>query len=214
MLNYSLGTVRKEFGFNTTTAATSRPFLYSRVLMTALKLAATRINDPQLIMELSGLTTRNGRVDHSETGHDDTVISYLLACYFILFAENTKFYGIEIGEMLRSIDRTSGNAATEEEKRQREIARNKLADYRRKLKCLGDNIVLRSTYQREIMDLEAFLGPDAEEAPSESQMMSKSDVAAKATQSAKARSIVGSPAAWIKLGTLAYADDGIVNPFV
>ena len=206
MLNYSLGTVRKEFGFNTTTAATSRPFLYSRVMMTALKLAANRVNDPQLIMELSGLTTRNGRVDHSETGHDDTVISYLLACYFILFAENTKFYGIELGEMLRSIDRTSGNAATEEEKRQRELARNKLADYRRKLKCLGDNVILRSTYQREIMDLEAFLGEEAEETPPDTQIMSKADVAAKATQSARARSPVGDPASWIRYGSLSFVN--------
>ena len=99
---------------------------------------------------------------------------------------------------------TSGAAATEEEKRQREIARNKLADYRRKLKCLGDNVILRSTYQREIMELEAFLGGDADEMPSENVAMSKSDMAAKATASARSKSIVSDPSAWIRMGNPAY----------
>ena len=84
-LNYDSGLIRKNFGFNTTASATSRDFLYSRVLMTVLKLVADRLMDHDLIKELCGLTTKNNRVDHSGSGHDDLVIAFLLACYFLLF---------------------------------------------------------------------------------------------------------------------------------
>ncbi|MBO4735116.1 MAG: hypothetical protein J5614_01855, partial [Paludibacteraceae bacterium] len=63
-----------------------------------------------------------------------------------------------------------------------------------------------NTYQREIMDLEAFLGEEAEETPPDTQIMSKADVAAKATQSARARSPVGDPASWIKYGSLSFVN--------
>ena len=115
-LNFSLGEVRKNFGFTTTAGPGSRDLLYSRVLNTAMKLAAARICDRNLVDELCGLTIRNNRVDHSESGHDDLVIAYLLACFFFIFGNNHRFYGIEMSEVLCNV-KNDGELCTPDAKK-------------------------------------------------------------------------------------------------
>ena len=84
---------KKYFGFNTTSG--SRNLLYSVVLGSYTKKAAGMVYDKTLIQELLGLVIRDGRVDHSETGHDDMVVSVLMAEWFVTHAKNLRFYGID-----------------------------------------------------------------------------------------------------------------------
>jgi len=84
---------KKYFGFNTT--GDSRKLLYSVVLGSYTAKAAGMVYDKTLIQELLGLVIRDGRIDHSETGHDDMVVSVLMSEWFVTHAKNLKFYGID-----------------------------------------------------------------------------------------------------------------------
>lgn len=94
----SLGSVRKQFGFRTTSE--TRGELYSKVLLTTVSRNAERIHDITIINEISGLIVRDGRIDHNIDGHDDTLIAYLIACWFIMFAKNPNQYGIHKSELV------------------------------------------------------------------------------------------------------------------
>lgn len=87
-----LDTHKSAFGFNTT--ASSRNLLYVQVLNTILEDASEGILDSKIITQMSGLTIRNGRIDHSTGGHDDSVVAYLLAGWLVLYGKNLELYGI------------------------------------------------------------------------------------------------------------------------
>ena len=156
-LNYDDGSVRKNFGFTTTKSATSREFLYSTVLMTAMKLMGDRLYDAALIDEISGISMKNGRVDHSEKGHDDLLIAYLLALYFILFAANHNLYGISIDEFLSEVDENSGDSVDAEFKSQQNRLKALLIDYKGKLKH-ASNDILKQALEREIQKITRVIG--------------------------------------------------------
>lgn len=160
-LDYDSGVVRQKFGFVTSKAATSREFLYSRVLMTALKLIGDRLYDSSLIDELSGLTMKNGRVDHSDAGHDDLLISFLLACYFIMFASNHQLYGIAPDEFMCNV-KDNGEYVDAEKKKQDIYMKSRLAELQNLLKR-NLPYVVREAYQRELMQLQSVIGDIAEE---------------------------------------------------
>lgn len=83
-------TKRNVFGFRT--GKDSRNFLYKTVFFKMLDSCADRINDAQLINEISGLSIKNGRIDHGTGGHDDTIIAYLLTGYVAFFGDNLRMY--------------------------------------------------------------------------------------------------------------------------
>lgn len=89
---------RRHFGFMTTGA--TRAFLYSTVLQAAAKSAGHRVNDEHLSKQIRTLVTRNGRVDHPEGGHDDLVISWLMAHWFAGHGRNMMRYDIPNGAPL------------------------------------------------------------------------------------------------------------------
>lgn len=85
-----------SFGFATSGAGrTSRNALYSETLFAAVKRSAEHIKDPQLVQQLLGLVNKNGRIDHESGGHDDMVIAWLLAYWFLQSAKHHSFYGID-----------------------------------------------------------------------------------------------------------------------
>lgn len=197
-INYESGAVRKNFGFNTTSSGMSRDFLYSRVMMTALKLSADRLCDCNLINELSGLTTKNNRVDHSDGGHDDLVISYLLACYFILFASGHRHYGIELDEILCNV-RNDGEACSLEEKKKEQLMRSRILEYKHKIKnCQND--IIRSAYKRELQALMAIVGDVEEDTLKESDVKAMSQVK-QSVYEARANAPV-SAVDWMKMGMM------------
>lgn len=85
----------RYFGYNTGSGRHGRDNLYGEALKSMLRIGAARIYDRALGNEITGLTTRNGRIDHSRGQHDDLVISLLLTHWFCTKARNLDYYGID-----------------------------------------------------------------------------------------------------------------------
>lgn len=125
--------MKRTFGFTTSGGGTSsRSNLYSVVLQLAAKRSCNRIYDKMLADQITGLITKNGRVDHAPGEHDDMVIGWLLAHWLITQAKNLKHYGIDpsrVGRLLRVTDDMSPEMERElDEQRQLRERINELAD--------------------------------------------------------------------------------------
>lgn len=87
---------KKMFGFATSGAGyASRTELYSTTLMNAAKRGGDRVHDKDIIDQVSGLITKNGRIDHADGEHDDMVIGWLLCVWLMTQGKNLSHYGIE-----------------------------------------------------------------------------------------------------------------------
>lgn len=87
---------KKYFGFATSSGGqTSRTELYSTTLQASMRRSASKVLDRALIGQITGLIVKNGRVDHGDGKHDDLVIGYLLANWFLTHAKNLISYGID-----------------------------------------------------------------------------------------------------------------------
>lgn len=92
---------KKYFGFATSgSGETSRTELYSTTLQNAARRCADKVKDRTLTEQITGLVTRNGRVDHDIGGHDDLVIGWLLCHWFLTMAKNLAHYGIDSKSIL------------------------------------------------------------------------------------------------------------------
>lgn len=114
----------KEFGINTNEK--SRKMVYGQVLKIAVDDSYDRIYDRVIIDEISSLiTTRTGRIDHPIGGHDDLLISYLFARWFLLFGNNKDRYinPLTIGCMVQEFEKNKGD-----ENQMRSIMNEKLSD--------------------------------------------------------------------------------------
>ena len=156
-LNYDDGRVRKMFGFSTTASATSRSFLYSSVLMTALELVGDRLNDSTIVNEISGLTMKNGRVDHTDQGHDDLLIAWLLACYFILFGSNHHLYGIAPDEFMCNVQK-GGELIDADRKKEIIQMQHQMVELKNRLHRPNLNPVVKAAYERELNKLMGAVG--------------------------------------------------------
>lgn len=120
---------KKHFGYGTSGAGkASRDNLYGKTLMESVRYLTTIIKDPELITQIGGLVIKNNRIDHVEGGHDDMVVAFLLAYWFIKFSGNKEVYGLSPLDGLRNLyEATStGNKRSEEDKyigQQKEIYR-------------------------------------------------------------------------------------------
>lgn len=92
---------KKQFGFVTSSSGIfSRSELYGTVLQSAAKNIGHLIHSTELIDQINGLTSKNGRVDHGNGKHDDLVIALLLCYWFITRTRNLHNYGINIRDIL------------------------------------------------------------------------------------------------------------------
>lgn len=86
---------KSYFGFVTAGRGEySRNSLYELILPRLANYSADLVRDESLISEIMGLVNKNGRIDHSASGHDDMVISWLLAGWLLMFGKNLSDYGI------------------------------------------------------------------------------------------------------------------------
>lgn len=86
---------RNQFGYVTAGSGKySRENLYNETLFRAIDISADKIKDERLIKELLALVLKDNRIDHPKGGHDDQVISWLLACWFIFNAREVQQYDI------------------------------------------------------------------------------------------------------------------------
>lgn len=87
---------KKLFGFATSGSGLfSRSELYSRTLKDAAKKMADKLHDKNLIDQITGLITKNGRIDHEDGNHDDLVIGWLMGMWLLSQGKNLSFYGID-----------------------------------------------------------------------------------------------------------------------
>jgi hypothetical protein len=95
---------KSKIGFATTGAGIfARSELYGNTFNFALKYTANVTRDVMLIEQLSGLTVKNNRIDHSDGSHDDMVISWLLSMWFLQKAKNKDLYVNNADTGLRDI---------------------------------------------------------------------------------------------------------------
>ena len=91
---------KKHFGFATSSGGiTSRSDLYSTTLSSAVRLVGNSIYDKTTIDQILGLESKNGRIDHAPGEHDDMVIGWLLAHWFMTKANNLHYYGINVASL-------------------------------------------------------------------------------------------------------------------
>lgn len=93
---------RDRFGFPTN--GPLRETLFSSVLNDATKASCRLVRDTEISDELSTLVERNGRIDHAAGGHDDHVLSWLLANWFMRHARNLEHYDIDPRMVMRKVD--------------------------------------------------------------------------------------------------------------
>lgn len=149
------GPIRKHFGFRTSRSETSRKLLYKSVLLNLLELMCGRVYDKSLISQIKGLEIRNGRVDHSEGGHDDIVISWLLTGFFVLYGKNLHMYDINKEDFLKQVDLKGNNIDPMEKQRQLEL-RERL----KKLEDLRDSTrssLMKKSFEGEIKHLRSYI---------------------------------------------------------
>lgn len=105
---------KKYFGFATSGAGqTARSQLYSTTLQNAAKRCADGVFDKRLTGQLTGLITKNGRVDHADGEHDDLVVGWLLCHWLLSMGKNLNHYGIDPRNIL--VQKTETKPLTEDE---------------------------------------------------------------------------------------------------
>lgn len=105
---------RKEIGFKTDGG--KRKLLYGDVFSTAVGCAKRVVRSERLVDQLLSLVVKRERIDHINSGHDDMVVAWLLAFWFIFLGKNLKFYGISNNRaMLRFYK--NGDVTPDEERR-------------------------------------------------------------------------------------------------
>ena len=148
-------TVKKHLGFRTD--GKTRGYLYRNTLKKAVGMNATRIFDNILVSELSALSVENGRIDHKEGGHDDTVIAYLLCCWLIFFGENLHYYGIDVRLILMSV--TSDGMIVDPAYRDQQLALRRNIKHYEELFDSAQSPVMKNTYRQKIMFLQSHIDP-------------------------------------------------------
>ena len=108
------------FGYATSGSGLySRKNLYELTLPRVSNYAANLVRDSNLVSELMSLVMDSrGRIDHAASGHDDHVISWLLATWLLSFGKNLSHYGIS-SPMIKVMSYKERNKVDDESKVQR-----------------------------------------------------------------------------------------------
>jgi len=112
-------TRKREFGF--VTNADNRNLLYTTILQNAAKNGGGAVHSERLSSEIRGLVVKNDRIDHANSGHDDHVIAWLLAHWFITQARNLVHYGIDTGLVMSALRIFADREETPQEIYNREL---------------------------------------------------------------------------------------------
>ena len=113
---------QSEFGYTTSgSGKQSRGMLYNTTLREFAAIAADGMHNRKLVQQTCKLERVDGRTDHRKGEHDDAVIGWLLAGWFIQFANNKDLYSIDARKVLAGVRaKTLATLSTEELIGQRE----------------------------------------------------------------------------------------------
>lgn len=135
------GPMKKFLGYVTAgSGENSRDNLYKLTLNRALNINNGVLKDINLIQELKTLTTKNGRVDHLAGKHDDSVISFLLAAWFVIHGRNHQLYNIPVYLKLSKISADGGTVDVRKSQRQR-FLQSRILELENQIKHTQDSIV-------------------------------------------------------------------------
>lgn len=152
------GADKAYFGYKTAgTGGNARSILYKETMFKALERNFDKIYDKTIYRELTTLEERNGRVDHPKGAHDDTVISYLLACYFIFYGKHLDIYGFDPAHVL--VNYTEGSP----DKAERDLQifyQRRYAELTRLVENTSSDM-LRGAYKREMISLRRLMNNDS-----------------------------------------------------
>lgn len=149
-------TRRQKFGFMTTKE--SRTVLYTNVLQEAAKKAGHLVRDKTLSTEIRSLVEKNGRIDHVASGHDDMVVSWLLAHWFLTHGRNLGHYGISSQYVMSAVSELGREMNDEEIMRREEQSRlmTEIDEVLEKLKgCREEMLLLK--YEHRLRFLQGLL---------------------------------------------------------
>ncbi len=118
-------TRKGSFGFKTN--GDNRQLLYGTVLQNAAKNAAGVVHSERLSSEIRGLVVKNDRIDHTASGHDDHVISWVLAHWLLVHGRNLSHYGIDVNRVMCAITAFQEKEESPEEQYRR-FEQNRLLD--------------------------------------------------------------------------------------
>lgn len=151
------GSNKRYFGFRTSAGngLFSRNILYKTVMNKTLKLNHSRIYDELLIKEFCELEVKNGKIDHKNGGHDDLIISYLLACYLVFFGKNLHLYGIDDEKFLNKLTTPKDNIE-KSLKEEQMLIRAKIKEFEVRVKNAPSELI-KLSYEREINNLSAMI---------------------------------------------------------
>lgn len=148
---------KKLFGFATSaTGRACRDELYSVNLQNAVRRCAKVIRDRKLSEQITGLiTNKRGRIDHEEGGHDDMVVAWLLAHWFMTSAKNLANYGLNPMDALSGLERDE-KPLTPKEIYEQMIQKEKRMNFNRLVELMASerNSILIDRYERELRVLE------------------------------------------------------------
>lgn len=156
---------RNTFGYSTSGKGRySRDNLYGETFYRAIDIIADKVKDKKLIRELLGLVIIDGRIDHGsdKEDHDDQVISWLLACWFIFNGRNVGYYNINRGRFLSNV--VSAGEEIDPEKmmkmREQEALKDKISVMYEELSNTEDHFEF-AKLEKTIRLLESRLTPEA-----------------------------------------------------
>ena len=121
------------------------------------------LNDEGTVKEILGLQRKNGRIDHSSSGNDDRVISWLLCSWLLIHGRNLNYYGIS-NPLSRAMDYRSklmldggdtNLAAKLADKERQEKLKEEIDSYLLLLKSVKDEF-LSNQYEAKLRRLESM----------------------------------------------------------
>lgn len=153
---------KKCFGFATSAnGATSRSELYSTTLLSAARLTGDLVKDKIVVEQILGLVMKNGRVDHQDGGHDDSVISWLLSHWLLTLGRNLEFYGIQSRDIfsLNQNKRQNDRQNITYEAYEQEILRTEITKLIEKIREERDDYLIRKMeHQLQLLSQRLILG--------------------------------------------------------
>lgn len=156
---------RSSFGYSTSGKGRySRDNLYGETFYRAIDVIADKVKDKKLIRELLGLVIIDGRIDHGsdKEDHDDQVISWLLACWFIFNGRNVNYYNINKGRFLSNVV-TAGeeiDPVKQMQQREQEALKDKISNLYEELSNTEDHFEF-AKLEKTIRLLESRLTPES-----------------------------------------------------
>lgn len=151
---------KTAFGFATAgTGYASRTEIYSTTLQNAAKRSCDKIRDKGLIDQITGLISKNGRIDHADGEHDDLVIGWLLCHWLLTLGKNLSFYGIDVNKVMSSIVLKTEETVIDAHKRvEQQAIRERITEIYDKLTREHDNYVcLRLEHELRLLDKQIIL---------------------------------------------------------